>query len=149
MHARRSIDIRAPATVVYGYAQDVARWPEILPHYRFVEVLREAPGERLVRMAARRDWIPVSWIALQRLDPATPRIEFTHTRGWTSGMEVAWEFEPINGGTRVSIVHDLNFTKVPVVGDWIGRKIIGDFFVCAIAGKTLERMKQLAEGKSG
>ena len=78
-------------------------------------------------------------------DPATPRIEFTHLSGWTAGMEVAWTFAPIEGGTRVTIEHELDFRRIPVLGPWIGRRIIGDFFIQSIAGKTLARMKELAE----
>ena len=145
MHAQRSIDIAAPPERIYDLAQDIARWPVLLPHYRYVNVTRETPGERVAVMAARRGWIPVRWTTEQRLDPRTPRIEFTHLSGWTAGMEVAWIFAAIPGGTRVSIVHDLDFKRIPLVGAWVGRHIIGDFFIQTIAGKTLARMKELAE----
>ena len=79
------------------------------------------------------------------LDPATPRIEFTHVSGWTAGMEVAWRFDALPGGTRVIIEHDLEFRLVPLIGDWIGRRIIGDFFIQSIASKTLACFKELAE----
>jgi ribosome-associated toxin RatA of RatAB toxin-antitoxin module len=145
MHAARSIDIAAPAERIYALAQDIGRWPALLPHYRYVTVVEEKPRERTAIMAARRGWIPVRWTTIERLDPATPRIEFTHISGWTAGMEVAWTFAPIAGGTRVTIEHDLDFRAVPVLGPWIGRRIIGDFFIQSIAGKTLARMKELAE----
>lgn len=63
-------------------------------------------------------------------------------------MEVAWTFAPIAGGTRVTIEHQLEFRRVPVLSGWIGRRVIGDFFIQTIAGKTLARMKQLAEAQS-
>jgi ribosome-associated toxin RatA of RatAB toxin-antitoxin module len=147
MHAHRSIDIAASADTIYALAQDIARWPEILPHYRYVTVLREQPGERTAVMAARRNWIPVRWTTVQRLKPDIPRIEFTHLSGWTAGMEVAWTFAPITGGTRVTIEHDLDFRSIPIIGPWVGRRIIGDFFIQSIAGRTLARMKELAEAK--
>jgi ribosome-associated toxin RatA of RatAB toxin-antitoxin module len=146
MHAERSVDIKAPAAAIYALAQDVARWPQILPHYRWVKVLREGDGERVVEMAARRDWFPVRWTALQTLDPATPRIDFTHLSGWTKGMAVAWLFEPRGDGTRVTIVHDLDYARRPLMGEWFGRRIVGDYFIQSIAGRTLARMKELAEG---
>jgi ribosome-associated toxin RatA of RatAB toxin-antitoxin module len=145
MHAQRSIDIAASPQRIYELAQDIGRWPTMLPHYRYVTVTRETPRERVAIMAARRGWIPVRWETAQRLDPSTPRIEFTHLSGWTAGMEVAWTFAPIPGGTRVSIIHDLDFRRIPVVGPWIGKRIIGDFFIQSIAGQTLARMKELAE----
>ena len=148
MHASRSIDIAAPATRIYQLAQDIGRWPALLPHYRYVTVVEERPNERVAVMAARRGWIPVRWTTIERLDPSTPRIEFTHISGWTAGMEVAWTFAPIAGGTRVTIEHHLDFRRVPVFGPWIGRRVIGDFFIQSIAGKTLARMKQLAEAQA-
>lgn len=149
MHAQRSIDIDAPASAIYELAQDVVRWPIILPHYRWVKVLRDGEHERVVEMAARRDWIPVRWTALQTLDPAVPRIDFTHLSGWTKGMSVTWRFEPRNGGTRVTIVHDLDYSSRRLLGEWFGRRIVGDFFIQPIAGRTLAHMKQLAEAADG
>jgi ribosome-associated toxin RatA of RatAB toxin-antitoxin module len=146
MHAERFVDIKASASEIYVLAQDVASWPSILPHYRWVKVLREEDGARIVEMAARRDWIPVRWTARQTLDPVTPGIGFTHLSGWTKGMQVSWRFEPRNGGTRVTIVHDLDYGRRPLLGDWFGRAVVGDFFIQSIAGRTLARMKELAEG---
>lgn len=149
MHAERSIDIAAPPHRIYQLAENVAQWPEILPHYRYVRVLREDENERVAIMAARRGWIPVKWTARERLDPVTPRIEFTHLSGWTVGMEVAWIFQEIVGGTRVTIVHDLDFKRTPLASEWIARRIIGEFFIQSIAGRTLARMKQIAESNNG
>lgn len=145
MHAERSVDIAAPAAAIYALAQDVARWPAILPHYRWVKVLEERNGERIVEMAARRDWIPVRWKARQTLDPATPRIGFTHLSGWTKGMAVEWTFKAEGGRTRVTIVHDLDDSGNPILSGWFGRRIVGEFFIQSIAGRTLARMKDLAE----
>ncbi|MBC5824510.1 MAG: SRPBCC family protein [Candidatus Eremiobacteraeota bacterium] len=145
MRVQSSIDIAAPLPVVYALAQDVARWPQLLPHYRDVRVLEEAGNQRRLRMAARRGIIPVSWKAVQRLDPISSRIEFTHVAGWTAGMEVAWIFASDAAGTRVTITHELSFRRFPLLGDWIARRIIGQFFVEAIAGRTLRCIKRIAE----
>lgn len=148
MHAQTSIDVAAAPRAIYDLAQDIGRWPELLPHYRYVRILREQPGERTAVMAARRGWIPVRWTTIQRLDPSTPRIEFTHLSGWTAGMEVAWTFATIPGGTRVTIEHHLDYRRIPLIGPWFARHILGDFFIQSIAGKTLARMKGLAEGQA-
>ena len=49
-------------------------------------------------MGARRGPIPVRWEAVQRPLPEQRTIEFTHTGGVTRGMQVAWRFEPRDGG---------------------------------------------------
>jgi len=48
------IVIQAPLGSVFAVASDVERWPEFLPHYRWVRVLERRPGGALVEMAAWR-----------------------------------------------------------------------------------------------
>ncbi len=139
MFARNEIVIHATPARIYHYASDTERWPEYLPHYRFVHVLQGAGDRRVVEMAAKRSGIPVRWRAEQTNDPRTPSIAFRHLGGWTKGMDVVWNFEPVDGGTRVSIDHRANL-MFPM--DWI----VGKFFIDHVATRTLRRMKELAEG---
>jgi ribosome-associated toxin RatA of RatAB toxin-antitoxin module len=139
--------MRAPAGLIYSLAAEVERWPEILPHYRWVRLLERSGNRKLVDMAASRDGIPVSWQALQTLDPDTPRIEFRHVRGVTRGMEVAWTFQPLDGGTLVRIEHDLDL-RWPLIGPWVAEHVIAPQFVEHIARKTLRRIKRLAEART-
>lgn len=148
MHTENEILVRADAADVYGLAAAVERWPQILPHYRWVRVLEEdGEGRRLVEMAALRGRIPVRWRAEQRLFPDVPRITFKHVGGVTKGMEVEWAFAPLDDGVRVSILHDLErgLASWPLIGGFAAERIVGPFFVSNIAGKTLRRIKELAE----
>ncbi len=147
MHTENEIFIQADIAEIYQLAAPVERWPEILPHYRWVHVLRDDGDRRLVEMAARRDRIPVRWRAEQRLFPEEPRITFRHVGGFTKGMEVTWVFGPTEqGGVRVAILHDLpRLLGLPLVGDLAANRIVGPLFVKDIAGKTLRRIKELAE----
>jgi ribosome-associated toxin RatA of RatAB toxin-antitoxin module len=144
MHVENEVIVRAPLAVVYELAERIERWPQLLPHYRWVRVLSETGPRRLVEMAARRDAIPVRWWAVQERFPDVPRITFRHVRGVTKGMNVEWSFEPSPEGVRVRIRHDLHLAW-PLVGELVGR-LIGELFVSNIAGKTLRRVKALAEG---
>lgn len=148
MHTENALLIEAPLNSVYALAADVGRWAEILPHYRWVRVLQDDGDRRLVEMAAWRDLIPVWWCAEQRLYPDEPRITFRHLRGITAGMEVAWSFAPNGRGVLVAIQHDLRL-RWPLVGGFVANQVIGPQFVSNIAGKTLRRIKQLAEGGRG
>ena len=153
MHTKNEILIRAGAAEVYGLAAPVERWPEILPHYRWVRVLEDGgEGRRVVEMAALRNFIPVRWRAEQLLFPEVPRIVFRHVGGVTKGMEVEWVFAPQDDGVvRVSILHDLEdgLAGWPLVGGVVADRIVGPFFVSNIAGKTLGRIKELAEAGAG
>ena len=113
-----TIDIAADAATIFQFASATERWPEYLPHYRFVHVLEDRDGARVIEMAAWRGWIPIRWVAEQKNHPARPHIAFVHLHGWTRGMEVEWRFLPISGGTRVEIEHRLRFA-FPIAADWL------------------------------
>lgn len=146
MAAHNELWMRAPAHTIYRLAAEVERWPELLPHYRWVTLLERNGNRKLVEMAASRDGIPVRWQALQELDPETPVIRFRHVKGVTRGMEVVWKFQERDGGTLVTIYHELNL-RWPLIGNVVAERIIGPQFVANIAGKTLRCIKALAEAE--
>lgn len=145
---RNSIEIAAPVEVVYRLGSRTERWPQLLPHYRYVRVLAEHGDTRTVAMGAWRDAFPIGWTAVQTNDPVRPHIGFRHIRGWTRGMEVEWLFEPCAVGTRVTIEHRLQFA-FPLASAWLGKHVVSAYFVHGVATKTLARMKQLAESREG
>ncbi len=141
--------MRAPYERIFALAAEVERWPEILPHYRYVRPVPDAHGDRHFAMGARRGPIPVSWRAIQRPLPEERRIEFVHTGGVTRGMWVAWRFGAEDrGAIDVSIEHRLELGW-PLIGDFAARHVIGPQFIEAIAGRTLRRIRDLAEGRAG
>jgi hypothetical protein len=136
--------MRAPFEVAFDLAAGVERWPEILPHYRFVRRVADPDGERRFAMGARRGPIPVRWEAIQRPMRDERRIEFVHTGGVTRGMWVEWRFTDGAGGLDVSIEHRLELGW-PLVGRFAAERVIGPQFVEAIARRTLRRVRELAE----
>jgi uncharacterized membrane protein len=147
VRSRVQIHVDAPLERIFPIAAEVERWPERLPHYRYVRRLPAENGERRFAMGARRGPIPVRWEAIQRQLLEERRIEFTHTGGVTRGMRVAWRFEPTGIGWDVSIEHELELDW-PLIGGFAARRVIGPQFVEAIARRTLRRVKALAEGGS-
>jgi len=138
MRSVMRIRMRAPEERIFALAADVERWPQLLPHYRYVRRLPALYGERRFAMGARRGLIPLRWEAIQRPRPAERTIEFSHVGGVTRGMEVAWRLEPVDGAVEVSIEHELR-TRWPLFGRLVAS------FVEAVAGRTLGRIKTLAE----
>lgn len=144
MEMTTAIQMRADRDTIFALAAAVEDWPRILPHYRRVRVLRDDGRRRLVEMAASRDGIPVRWRALQDIDLVRRRITFRHVGGVTKGMDVAWTLTPAADGVRVEIWHRFE-PSWPLVPDALVSAVIGHFFVDDIAGKTLRRIKALAE----
>lgn len=144
MKSRLHVRMAAPWERIFPHAAEVERWPEILPHYRYVTAVPDPNGERRFAMGARRGPIPVRWEAIQRPMPADRMIEFVHTGGVTRGMWVAWRFEPVDGGTDVSIEHRLELGW-PLIGRFAANHVIGPQFIEAIAGRTLATIRALVE----
>lgn len=148
MHTANTIDMAGELEHIVRLAVETERWPEILPHYRWVKVLEGGGDDKTVEMAARRDRIPLKWRARQVVDRSgtTPVIRFTHIWGVTKGMEVSWLFDPHPGGVRVTIDHA--FTPPwPVIGGVVAERVIGPQFVAVVAGRTLAVIKAIVEDR--
>jgi ribosome-associated toxin RatA of RatAB toxin-antitoxin module len=147
MRSTVSIDVGAPAPLVFALARDVTRWPQLLPHYVRVDVEERLDGATVVaRMVARRPLVallglglPVAWRARAWSEPESLRLRFVHRGGATNGMDVTWRIEPTPTGARVSIDHDFR----PRVGPWAW--LIDRAFTKPIATRTLGTFKALAE----
>jgi len=139
MRSVMRIRMQAPEERIFALAADVERWPLLLPHYRYVRRLPAPNGERRFAMGARHGPIPLRWEAIQRPRPEERLIEFSHVGGVTRGMEAAWRLEPVAGAVEVSIEHELR-TRWPLFGRLVAS------FVEPVAGRTLGRIKTLAEG---
>ncbi len=148
MQTENGIEISGDLNRIVSLAADVERWPIILPHYRWVTLLEGGGDHKIVEMAARRGRIPVRWRAIQEIDRecAPPIIRYRHIWGVTKGMAVAWTFAPSADVIQVRIEHDFS-PGWPIVGGLIADRIIGPHFVGAIAGKTLETIKTIVEGR--
>jgi hypothetical protein len=146
MHTQTTTFIQGPLARIVDLAADVERWPQILPHYRWVTLLEGGGDRKVVEMAALRDRIPVRWRAVQEIDRSgpTPVIAYQHTWGITRGMAVAWTFAERSDGVQVTIRHDFR-PPWPLVGNLIANTIIGPHFVDYVAGRTLGTIKQIVE----
>lgn len=145
MYQINRVDIEGELDHIYRLGAEIERWPLILPHYRFVDLLWQQDNAVVARMRAERSGIPVSWTCIQQRFPDEPRVTFRHIAGFTAGMEVTWQFtERTDGRIRVEIIH--HFRKGwPLVDRFVSDRVVGDFFVANIADKTLARIKSLAE----
>jgi ribosome-associated toxin RatA of RatAB toxin-antitoxin module len=136
--------IRGTPEQIMSLAFDLPRWPEFLPHYRWVKIL-ERDGERqTVEMACRRSGIPLKWRSHLWVWPERRRMRFLHVAGPARGMDVEWRLEPEGDCTRVSIHHELAL-QAPLVRTALGKWIVGEVFVRAVAGRTLRCLKEAVE----
>jgi uncharacterized membrane protein len=144
MYCENVVRVEAQMERVFALAADVERWPVLLPHYRSVRVLRRAGRRTWLEMAARRDVIPVRWLAVQEVFPAAGLITYRHVGGLTKGMRVVWQLVLADSAVEVTIRHRFA-PPWPLLGGWPAQLIVGRFFVQHIAGQTLRHLKAHAE----
>lgn len=139
MHAANAIVMRAPKERIFETAANLEIWPRILPHYRYIHFYEKSPTRNVVKMAATRSGIPISWTSEQIIDRDRLEVRFHHLKAFTKGMDVIWTFTETPDGVRVEIIHALKFRVLALAP--IADKIIGGFFIENIANKTLRCMK--------
>ena len=143
MHTGNSIVINAPKMAIFETAANLELWPKILPHYRYIRYLERGERRNVVVMAAVRSGIPISWTSEQVIDRDRVEVRFHHLKAFTKGMNVVWTFNESPTGVLVQIEHELRF-RFPALAP-IADRIIGNFFIHHIAGKTLRHMKMHLE----
>lgn len=149
------IRIHAPFERVFSAASTVARWPAILPHYRWVRVLDDG----LVEMAAWRPFGPLKyptwWVSEMTIDRPAGEIRYRHVRGITRGMDVVWRVVEVGDGAGgqstvdVEIVHEWSGPMWPLIGRLAANFVIGPVFIHGIASRTLAGIKRAAEQSNG
>lgn len=145
------IRVQAPYARVFAAASSVARWPSILPHYRWVRVL----GKGLVEMAAWRPFArgllkyPTWWVSEMTIDRPAGEIRYRHVQGITREMQVVWRLvedgEGSERGVDVEVVHTWDGPRWPLIGRVAANLVIGPIFIHGIASRTLAGIKRYVE----
>src|SRR2546429_7174396 len=111
MHTVDQIAIRAPIDRVFQVASHVERWPAILPHYRWVRMLRGTEDGALVEMAAWRPFgvfrYPTWWVSEMTVDRRAGGNRHPPGRGVTRGGGGGWGRGGEAGGGDGANVHGL------------------------------------------
>lgn len=146
MRLETSVAIRGDLERVWELGAAVDRWPEFLPHYRYVTVVQTQPGttRRIVEMAAWRGPIPIRWLAVVETVPDEHRILFEHLGGAARGMTVEWRITPHDGFVHTAIAHQLT-SPYALLRSPFGEYILGKHFIDYVASRTLARIKHLVE----
>lgn len=152
----RTVDaarIGAPVRDVFEAARCVERWPEWLPHYRWVTMRERRDGGGLVEMAAWRPFGPFGWpawwVSEMVVDTEAPFVRYRHVAGITAGMDVEWRMTEAGQGTDVIIVHEWRGPRWPLIGPLAADLIIGPVFIHGIASRTLAGIKRMLEQRNG
>ncbi len=153
----RTVDrmiVRAAAGSMFEAAADVERWPERLPHYRWVRFNDRRADGGVVEMAAVRPFGPLAWPVWWEsemwIDAARREVRYRHVRGITKGMDVIWSVVPRGPEeTEVTIVHTWDGPPWPLIRVPAAEWVIGPVFVHGIASRTLAGLARAIEATDG
>jgi len=152
----RTVDrlrMRAPADRVFRAAADVERWPELLPHYRWVTMRERRSDGGIVEMAAWRPFgvfnYPTWWVSEMRVEPSLLEVRYRHVEGITRGMDVVWRVASAGVLTDVEIVHEWDGPDWPLIRRPAAEWLIGPVFVHGIASRTLAGIRRFVERSDG
>jgi ribosome-associated toxin RatA of RatAB toxin-antitoxin module len=152
----RTVDrliMHAPVGRVFEAASDVERWPAILRHYRWVRMLERRTRGGVVEMAAYRPFGPLNyptwWVSEMEIDRDAPAVRYRHVRGITTGMDVEWRFVPQGESTEVTIVHEWDGPRWPLIRRPAAEWVIGPVFIHGIASRTLAGIGHAVEAAGG
>jgi len=148
----RTVDratVAAPLERVFQVAADVERWPEFLKHYRWVRMRERSGTGGVVEMAAWRPFglfkYPTWWLSEMESVPGENAVRYKHIGGITKGMDVEWKLVPRGDEVEVTIVHEWDGPRWPLIS-WIAANwVIGPVFIHGIASRTLAGVKRKAE----
>ena len=143
VHTENEIVIHAPLEKIFQTTANLLLWPSVLPHYRWVRILKTGEDGFIVKMAARRGWLPIQWTSRYTVDGRARELHFQHLRAFTRGMNVTWTYTPAQDGVRVQIFHELD--RHSALGRWFAKYILGDLFIRPIATRTLAAFKHHLE----
>ncbi len=143
----------APLDVCFRVGSDVERWPEILPHYRWVRFRqRQDFATGVVEMAAWRSFgvidYPTWWVSKMWHDRDVPAVYYEHVEGITRRMAVRWEFEARGTQTLIRVVHEWEGPRWPLIGRLAASAIIGPGFISAIARRTIAGVAEEAQAQA-
>jgi ribosome-associated toxin RatA of RatAB toxin-antitoxin module len=143
------VSVAAPLERVFAVAADVERWPDFLEHYRWVRMRQGAARGAVVEMAAWRPFgfikYPTWWLSEMETDSGRHTVRYRHIGGITTGMDVEWKLEQRGDRVDVTIVHEWDGPRWPLIS-WIAANwVIGPVFIHGIASRTLAGVKRKAE----
>jgi ribosome-associated toxin RatA of RatAB toxin-antitoxin module len=118
-YVETSIEIAAPARVVYELAKDQENFPQFMPDVEAVVVLEKHADRALTRWKTLVEEAPIEWTEEDIFDDAGLRIDYKLTEGDLETFEGAWTFVETGGITRVVLGVEYDF-GVPTLAELIG-----------------------------
>ncbi|MFH1562292.1 MAG: SRPBCC family protein [Nitrospirota bacterium] len=140
-----SILIKADMNRVFSVAADMEKYPEFIPSYKEVKVVSREGNKMIVERIGQVGKKAVKWKSCVTIEP-NKSIKAEQLEGPIKGMQIQWLFENTKDGVQITLTHDFEYKKIPLIGNLIGKLIVARI-VKKMAEETLKGIKGRAEGK--
>jgi len=140
-----SIIIKASLDKVFSVATDMEKYPEFIPSYKKVKILSRNGNKMIVERIGSVGSKSVYWKSSVSLEP-NKSITAEQLEGPIKGMQIKWLFEDTKDGVKITLTHDFEYKKIPLIGNLIGRLIVARI-VKQMAKETLKGIKTRVEGE--
>lgn len=136
--------VNAPQEKVFSVASDFESWPLFMPSYKEVKIVERSENKMVIERMGQVRGKPVFWKSEVRLEPPGS-IKAKQVKGPIPDMDIEWLFEEIEGETKITLIHNFEYKKIPLIGEIIGRLLVAKI-VRRMAEETLEAIKRRIEG---
>lgn len=134
-----SILIKADLNRVFSVAADMEKYPEFIPSYKEVKVVSREGNKMIVERIGQVGKKTVKWKSCVMLEP-NKSIYAEQLEGPIKGMQIQWLFEDTRDGVKITLTHDFEYKKIPLIGSLIGKLIVAKI-VKQMADETLKGIK--------
>lgn len=108
---------------VFEVAVDFERYPEFIPTYKEIKVVKKEGNKMIVERKSVVGKKEVKWRSSVIIEP-NKSITAEQLEGPIPGMKIEWLFEEIEGKTKITLIHNFEYKKIPVIGHIIGKLIV-------------------------
>ena len=100
--------VPGPPERAYALAKDMESYPEFMKDVVYLKVLERQGDAQVSEWHARLQGKVLKWKERDVFDDARPAITYYQTEGDLKKFEGAWTFEPVAGGTQVTLSCDFD-----------------------------------------
>lgn len=142
-HLEDSIVIRKPVDEVYQRVCDVESHPKLMTYFRECKIIKKDGNKITVNRVAEIGGKIRSWVGEITFKPEKKSFDFKQIDGPLKGMTGEWACEPTSEGTKLIILHNINF-NIPIFGKLV-ELYVANKFVSKSARDGLKSIKNIIE----
>lgn len=138
-----SVVIKGDPQSVYALAKDMESYPQFMEDVVSIKVIERSPGRTITDWHARLQGKPMRWQEEDLFDDAKPHIRYRQVSGDLKKFEGDWFFEPVEGGTKVTLTVDFEL-GIPMFAAMLNP--VAKLVVKNNTDSMLKGMKEKVEG---